>query len=116
MKYRKDITDYLIQNHGIKYKKRDYKIYEQNDILYMAGYEYGKNKINRFTSYAYLWHEDDIEIRSKIEKTFNVKFANEGAYIVCKCGESKNFSSFYGSYEIILKCNKCENQFTAYSG
>ena len=116
MKFRKDITDYLIQNKGSDYKKKTYKIYEKENILYMAEYEYGKNKISRYGCYSLLWHESDKEIKNKIEEKFKVKFSNKNIDIVCRCGESKSFSSFYGSYEILLRCNNCGNEFSAYSG
>lgn len=32
MKYRKDITNYLVSQLGDQYKKKDYKFYEQESI------------------------------------------------------------------------------------
>lgn len=116
MKFRKDITDFLIENKGSDYKKNIFKIYEKENVLYMAEYEFGKNKISRYGSYCLLWHESDVEIKNKIEEKFGVKFSNDNVDIVCRCGESKSFSSFYGSYEILLRCNNCGNKFSAYSG
>ena len=35
MKYRKDITNYLVSQLGDQYKKKDYKFYEQEGLLYL---------------------------------------------------------------------------------
>ena len=113
MKYIRDITEYLISQLGDDYKKKDYKFYEQNGLLYLADYD--ERKIVSFTQYSLLWF-DGGEIKQKIIKKFNVKFPGEGSDIICRCGEHKNFSAFYGSYEIILRCNSCGNKFSAYSG
>jgi len=115
MKFRKDITDFLIQKRN-DYKKNIYKVYEENDILYMAKYEYGKNKISRYCCYSLLWSESDKIIKNGIEEHFKVKFSDKSVEVVCRCGKSNMFSSYYGSYEIILKCNNCDNEFSAYSG
>lgn len=117
MKHRKDITDYLVSQLGEYYKKKDYKFYEQDGLLYMAEYNYeNKNKIECFTYYSLLWSNETIHIKQEIEEKFNIKFAEKGCDIVCRCGESKNFSAYYGEYEILLRCNSCDNKFSAYSG
>ncbi len=116
MKYRKDITNYLVSQLGDQYKKKDYKFYEQEGLLYKAEYNYeNKNKIECFTHYSLLWGSDKY-IKQEIEEKFKVKFNEKSCDIVCKCGESKNFSAYYGSYEILLRCNSCNNKFSAYSG
>lgn len=119
MKYRKDITDYIVSQLGEYYKKRDYRIYEQDGLIYMANYDAEiRNKINCFTPYSLLWG-DTKYIKNEIEEKFGVKFTKNGIAgvdIVCKCGESKNFSAYYGDYRILLRCNKCNNNFSAYSG
>jgi len=117
MKYRKDITEYLISELGEYYKKKDFKFYEQDSFLYMA--EYGcnnKNKIESFIAYTLLWFNGGEEVKNKIIEKFNVKFAKEDSDVICRCGETKCFSAFYGSYEIMLRCNSCGNEFSAYSG
>lgn len=117
MKYRKDITDYLVSQLGIFYKKKCYKFYEQDGLLYMAEYNYeNKNKIECFTHYSLLWGNDGYTMKKEIEEKFNLKFAKKGCDIICKCGESKSFSAYYGEYEISLRCNSCHNKFSAYSG
>jgi len=117
MKYRKYITDYLVSQAGEYYKKKDYKFYEQDGLLYLANYDYeNKNRIKSFTSYSLLWFDGGEELKNKISKKFNVQFAKQGSDIVCKCGESKNFSAYYGQYALLLRCNACNNSFTAYSG
>jgi hypothetical protein len=116
MKYRKDITDFLILRMGDTYKKQEFKIYEQDNVLYMADYEYGKNEISRYAYYSLLWNETQAEIRLEIEEKFKVKFASERSDIICKCGKSKSFSAFYEGYGISLRCNECQNEFSAYEG
>lgn len=117
MKLRKDITDYLVSQLGNHYKQKVYKFYEQDNLLYMANYNYDKkNTIEYFSNYALLWHDSEIHLRKEIEEKFNVKFTDKGCDMVCKCGKSKNFSAFYGVYEILLRCNSCNNKFSAYSG
>jgi hypothetical protein len=113
MKFRKDITDYLISQLGDHYKKKDFKFYEQDGLLYGANYDYNnnKNRITHFTSYDFLWFEGGEQIKQNIEKIFNVKFSKGENDAVCKCGESKKFSVFGGDYCIRLRCNKCNNVF-----
>ena len=115
MKYRKDITDYLIE-FDLSFKDKDFNVYELNNLLYKAEYDYN-NKITHFTSYDLLWSDKSKKIKEKIEKKFNVKFiVKDNSNIVCKCGEFNSFSAMYGSYELLLKCNVCNNTFSAYSG
>lgn len=116
IKYRKDITDYLISELGEYYKKKDYKFYEQDGFLYNANYDHENpcRKLN-FTSYSLLWFDDGLKLKPKIEKKFNVKFIEE-LDIVCRCGETKQFIARYGDYSLILQCNRCKNEFTGYSG
>ena len=117
MKYRKDITDYLVSRfpNYHSYNKKEYSIYEQDGFLYKASYDYeNEDIIEFFTSYDYIKYE--LSARKEIEEMFNVKFAEEKCDIVCMCGESKNFSAHYGEYEIFLRCNSCGNKFCAYSG
>jgi len=114
MKYRKDITDYLISQLGEYYKKKEFRFYEKDGLIYMADYD--EKRIACFTNYSLLWFNGGEEIKQNIINKFNIKFAEEGSNIICRCGEDKNFSAYYGSYEIILKCNKCNNKFSAYSG
>jgi len=117
MKYRKDITEYLISELGEYYRKKDFKFYEQGGLLYLADYNYNsKNRIESFSAYTLLWFAGGEEMKSKIIEKFNVKFAESNSDIVCRCGETKCFSGFYGSYEILLRCNSCGNEFSAYSG
>jgi len=83
----------------------------------MAEYNYeNKNKIECFTRYSLLWSNNTTHIKKEIEEKFNVKFAEKGCDIICKCGNSKNFSAYYGEYKIFLRCNSCDNKFSAYSG
>jgi len=117
MKYRKDITEYLISHLGEYYKKKEFKFYEQDGLLYMAEYDYeNKNRITCFKRYSLLWNENVIYIKKEIEEKFKVSFAKEGCDLICRCGESKIFSAYYGDYRILLRCNFCNNKFTAYSG
>lgn len=112
MKYRNDITEYLKER--MEYFKKDYKIYEQNDLLYRAEYFYdSKNKIECYTDYHLVGVSDDL--KKEIEKEFNVLFAHK-SMVVCRCGKMKSFSAKYGAYVLILICNECGNEFTAYSG
>jgi hypothetical protein len=115
MKHRKDITEYLVSQFGEYYKKKDYKFYEQDGLLYMAEYDY-ENKIQFFTHYSLLRGNNNMHIKQEIEEKFKIKFSEKGCDIFCKCGESKNFSAYYGEYNILLRCNSCDNKFSAYSG
>lgn len=117
MKHRKDITEYLIFRLGEHYKNKEFRFYEQDGLLYMASYGYeNKNKIECFTHYSLLWGKDEIHIKKEIEEKFKVKFSKEECDLICKCGKSNNFSAYYGEYEILLRCNSCNNEFSAYSG
>lgn len=117
MRYRKDITDYLIKELGKEYKRKSYKFYEQDGELYSANYDYDKKtKIIFYSCYDKLWTPDEKKIAIKIVEEFNVTFSDNSSDIVCRCGDSKSFSAFYGDYEISLRCNKCGNAFVSYSG
>ena len=59
--------------------------------------------------------KSNLELKKEIEMEFDVLFTYE-SIVVCRCGEMKSFSAKYGSYELILMCNKCGNEFTGYSG
>jgi len=115
MIYRKDITEFLKTIDSKRFKNKEFKFYEDNGLLYEANYEYGTNRLTHYTFYSLLWHETDKIIREEIEKKFNVKFPEPNTIIVCKCGKSNEFSAYYGSYEIFLRCS-CGNDFSAYSG
>ncbi len=119
MIYREDITEYLIFQLGNYYKKKEYRIYEQNGLPYMANYDEDGN-ILYFTSYSLLWHKSHHKIKQDIIKKFNVNFylgrRQPEINIVCRCGNDKNFSAQYGHYELFLICNSCGNKFSAYSG
>lgn len=101
---------------GKDYKESHYKIYEQDGLLYQAEILNDKNKIEFYTPYGMLWHVDHQQIKTDVSEKFNVKFIDRDEDIVCRCGQSKSFSAYYGVYELILICNKCDNEFTAYSG
>lgn len=116
MKFRKDITEYISKQLGKDYKSKVFKVYEQDGLLYMANYNYdNKNKIESFSNYSLLWG-DANHLNKEIEDVFNVKFALKGCDLICKCGESKNFSGYYGHYRMLLRCNSCDNNFSVYSG
>jgi hypothetical protein len=116
MKYREDITEYLISRLGDYYKNKDFKFYEQDGLIYMANYSYENEDLSYFTDYSLLWFKGGEEIKQDIIKNFNVKFAPKYCNIICKCGNDKNFSAHYGGYVIFLICNSCGNEFVAYSG
>ena len=116
MKYRRDIHDYIVSQLGDYYKKNTYKPYEQDGVIYGANYPYEeKRKICCYTDYSLLWSEEERIVKEKIVDKFNVKFLSSSD-IVCRCGEFTQFSSFYGSYSLRLKCNRYGNTFTVYSG
>lgn len=117
MVFRKDITDYLISQYGDNYKHNDYKVYEQDAILYHAEYNYDTNVITNYVEYkSIMWNKGTADIMTDISNKFLVLFNTDNSYIVCKCGETDRFSAYKGSYELRLKCNRCGNDFSAYSG
>jgi hypothetical protein len=119
MKYRKDIHDYLIslQDNDKYYYKKDYKFFEQDGLLYRAEYDQeNKNKIKSYGSYYDLFLNNKLELLNKIEQKFNLTFANDDCDIICRCGASNQFSAYVPGYELVLKCNNCGYEFTAYSG
>ena len=114
MKYRRDIHLWLVKRMGNGSKW--HKVYQHsNGLLYCASYDFNnKNKISYY-SYFSVWGIT-AQLKEEIEDYFKVAFAQEDDRIVCRCGESTKFSAFYGKYSLILKCEECLNQFTAYSG
>lgn len=118
MKYRKDIHEFLTKLlPDSSFKRKEYRFYEQNGILYQARIDNDDKKtILFYEDYSLLWFKGGEEIKEKIIKKFNVEFSKKDCDIICKCGESKKFSAFYGDYTLKLKCNECSNLFTAYSG
>jgi hypothetical protein len=115
MKHREDITEYLISQLGDYCKNKEYKIYEQDGLLYLANYNEDEENILYFTPYSLLWHKNHQKTKQNIIEKFNVNFDLD-SNIVCKCGNDKNFSAQYGDYELFLICNSCGNKFSAYSG
>ena len=124
MKYRKDITIFIwellygkptLKNHKSAPNK-NYKVYVNDcGMAYMANYFYeDKNRISHYTDYSL--YGITPEMMRQTEEKFKIAFAAPDDRIVCRCGEKYSFSAFYGSYELILKCEKCLNQFSAYSG
>ena len=124
MKYRKDITEFIFERlDKIGYNKsackiNQFKVYEQEGLLYMANRGDGDivhhNKIECYTKYSLLWTEGGKILKPIIEKKFDVSF--DSKYVVCTCGQHLHFSAYYGEYSLILKCNVCNNEFVAYSG
>lgn len=114
MKLRKDITEFLIAQLDDYYKKKDFKFYEQKGLLYAADYDEA-GKISHFDAYDLFWCESNRHLVDVIEKKFNVRFQKD-CDVVCKCGKSKNFSAYYGDYNLSLRCNSCDNEFSVYSG
>lgn len=112
MRKREDISKFLIDS--LKYNNTtcDYSVYEQNGLLYMANYNDDFKKLLYYSEYTII----EKSYKDMIERKFNVTFARKKDDIICKCGESKCFSAYYGDYEIFLKCNKCGNKFSAYQG
>lgn len=114
MKLRRDIQEWMIETSRDRFKgnKNLLKVYQHTDgVLYGALYGEDGKTIERY-GYFSIYGID----KNMVEKHFNVKFAPKEAPIVCKCGESEHFSASYGNYKLNLKCNKCGNEFTAYSG
>lgn len=102
MKYREDINKFTEENFDKEEKK--FKLYEENNIIYLTTND------KFFTSpYDYL----NVDIISKIEDEFKVEFADLTIYYVCICGSSLFFVR-YEEGDIILKCNKCNNEFSPY--
>jgi hypothetical protein len=120
MIYRKDITDFLfsanVESLNILYMKAHRK--EKDNRLYRADYDQDTKKILSFSTLTgILWGADGEKIISEIKKKFpGVIVRKEPNNIICKCGEEESFSARIGSYELLLKCNKCGNEFSAYSG
>ena len=117
MKFRKDITEYFIEGMGDTcYKRKDFKFYEQDGLLYAASYNMDKpNKIDCYGDYTFFDFNGKHPLGLEIEVEFDVKFSEGGSDVVCRCGKSDSFSAFYGDYRISLRC-KCGNEFSAYSG
>lgn len=118
MKYRKDITEYIWKvglGYIGKYPKA-FKAYLSNEgLIYMANYfTDNPNKISHYSGYSLYGVTAHIKLDAM--KKFKVGFAEPDDRIVCRCGLNKRFSAFYGDYTLILKCEVCQNQFTAYSG
>jgi len=113
--FRKDIWNYYLKNClNEKYKTKEYRFYEIHGLIYAPNYE--KNRIVYF-EHQRNWFVYYEKLLNDIEDRFNIKFQKDkNCDIVCRCGESQKFSSYYGVYKIILKCNACGNKFVAYSG
>lgn len=61
------------------------------------------------------WTTATITRDIDIQKITGYYPAKEGDDVYCKC-LNKQFTFSYGSYELMVKCVKCGNTWTAYSG
>ena len=124
MKFRRDITEYIWElrfgfESPFKFLPKEtkhYKAYVSNcGLIYMANYFFeNENKISHYSYYSLCGITE--EMMEKVTNKFKVTFAAKDDRIICRCGKNKSFSAFYGGYELILKCEVCLNEFTAYSG
>jgi hypothetical protein len=115
IKYRKDITDHIMELLKFPCKKSPLLVYEIKGELY--GVNWGSShRIEFFVPYSIYMGGGMDSIKKEIEDKFSVKFAEKGKDLICKCGESEKFSASYGRYEFLLKCNSCGHKFSAYSG
>ena len=91
---------------------------EVDGKIYFPSYEYFgfesdpfTLKVESYKSPSYCVLTEAIQ-RSGIDTS---NFANNGDKVLCSC-KNDTFNHYYGRWEVIVKCSKCGNHWSAYSG